>query len=101
MAAGAERTWRTGRTDVANDACTERTGGRGGKGMDGRADRDGKGADSQVDGRMGPMRRGQTDGQKRRGRGLSRADGQTSGWADWTIGGGRAAVGRTSGWASV
>ena len=68
--------WRTGRADVADDACRERTGGRaltravradertdgrGGKAADSRADGGGKGADSRADrvdgahgARMGP-----------------------------------------------
>ena len=78
------RSGRGGRAwaDVADNACTEPTGGRGGKGADGWADEGGKDADSQADRRTGPMRRGQVEGQKRRGR----ADGQTSGRVDGRTG---------------
>ena len=62
---------------MADDACTERTGGRanevtsgqGGKGADGRADGGGKGANYRADGRTEPTRRGHADGQKKHGRG--------------------------------
>ena len=55
-----------GRADLADDACTERmggraderTGGRGGKAADGQADGGGKGVDSRANGRTGPRRRG-------------------------------------------
>ena len=61
-------------------------GGRGGKGVDGRADGGGKSADSRADKRTGPTRRGHTDGQKRRGRGPARTDGRMGGRADGRIG---------------
>ena len=59
---------------MANDTCTERMGGRGGKAADGRADGGGKGADSRADGRTG-------------GRGADEAQhARTSGRADRRIG---------------
>ena len=84
--AQAERTGRMGRVDVADDACTERTGGRaltkrsggradertsgrGGKATDDRADGGGKGADSGADGRTGGW-----------------ADKRSSRRADWVVG---------------
>ena len=67
---------------MADDACTERTGdkrtgGRGEKGADGRADGGRKGADSRADEWTGPTRCGHVDGQKRRGRGPARTDRRT------------------------
>ena len=92
---------------MADDACTERTGGRalttrssgqanertsgrGGKAADDRADRGGKDADSGADGRTGPTKRGHPDGRKRRGRGPGGADRakhiRTGGRADGRMG---------------
>ena len=67
-----------GRTGT--DDAVRRMSGRGGKAADGRADKGKKGADSGADERTGPTRRGHADGQKKRGWGLARADGRTSGW---------------------
>ena len=110
-----ERTWwtmraRSGQADgqTGEQVLTRRLGGRSGKDADGRADGGGKGADSRVDGRTGPTRRGHADGQKKRGRGPggadgalhARTDGRTDGrtgrsGAEEPLSGGRAAVGRT------
>ena len=68
--------WTVARTGV--DEVEERTGGRGGKGADSRADRGGKGADNWADGRTGRKGRGQAGRQRRKGRRQlgGRADGR-------------------------
>ena len=83
MADGCGRTWwtmraRSGWVDgrMSTDKAVGRTGGQGGKGVDGRADGGGKGANNRANGRTVPMRRGQTDGQT-----SGRVDRRTSGWA--------------------
>ena len=73
------------RVDVADNVCTEQTGGRaltrrsGGQG--------GKGADSRANGWKGPTRHGHADGRKRRGRGRGGADWWTGGQAVGQMGG--------------
>ena len=65
-----------GRTGA--DEAVGQMGGRGGKGADGG----GKGADSRADGRTGPTKRRHANGQKSRGRGPARTDGQIGGQAN-------------------
>ena len=91
MADGCGRTWRTSRR-----ALTRRSGGRGGKDVDSRADGGGWGrkgrrqSGGQANGRTGSTTCGHADERKRRGR----ADKRSGGRGDWAVG---ASIARTAG----